>query len=109
MHNKRNRDRGRLWLALIVVGVAALTALWFLGWSLSRETAPQAVRYGDLIQALRASRDNRGLSAQKMQLTYADIRGEFVTTDRVSLDEQTRQHTQKVPFRTARVGFERDQ
>src|SRR3954454_892651 len=67
------------------------------------------VRYGELVQALEASPANPRLSAQKVQVSHAEIRGDFVSTDRVSTGTDETTNTQTVPFRTARTGFERDQ
>jgi cell division protease FtsH len=107
--SKRGRERGVVWLG----GVALAAALAFAGWSLwhqmQREPATVPLRYGDLVQTLRASsRGDGGVRLRKVQVGHSDIRGEIVTTDRVSAGGD-RTHTQAVPFRTLRIGFERDQ
>src|SRR5262245_37575543 len=109
VHSKRNRDRFRLWLVVALLLGLSLTSMGLLGWMMGRQTQPVPVRYGDLVQALQASRSNPHLSAQKVQLSPSEIRGDFVTTDRVSTGTDETTHTQTVPFRTARTGFERDQ
>jgi cell division protease FtsH len=108
VQSKRNRDRHRLWLVMALMLGLALTAASLFGWLLGRQPQTAAVRYGDLVQALEASRSNPRLSAQKVQVSHAEIRGDFVSTDRVSLGTGETSNTQVVPFRTARTGFEGD-
>src|SRR5262249_31605423 len=109
VQSKRNRDRFRLSLVVVLMLGLSLTSASLFGWVLSRQPQPITVRYGDLVQALKASQSNPQLSAQKAQVSHAEIRGDFVTTDRVSTGTDETTHTQTVPFRTARSGFERDQ
>jgi cell division protease FtsH len=105
---KRNRDRGRLWLAaaLTLLGLASLGVLF---WQLRREPAYISLPYGDLVQTLRASSRGTHLGLQNVQLSHTDVRGEVVSSDRVSTGGEEKTHTQTVPFRTVRTGFERDQ
>jgi cell division protease FtsH len=106
---KRPRDRGRLLLAALAFVAAVILATLALWWQFGRDPAPVALRYGDLVQTLHASRHPSGsVSFQKVQVGHADLRGEVVTTDRVSTADGTTRHTQTVPFRTSRTGFERD-
>ncbi len=105
---KRPRDRGRLLLAALSFVAAVILATLALWWQFGRDPAPVALRYGDLVQTLHASRHPGGVSFQKVQVSHADLRGEVVTTDRVSTADGTTRHTQTVPFRTSRTGFERD-
>jgi cell division protease FtsH len=110
VQSKRDRDRRRLWLIIVLLLGLSLTSTSLFGWLLRREQQPAVVRYGDLVQALKASQSNPRLGAQKVQVTPSEVRGDFVSTDRVSTgDGETTTHTQTVNFRTARTGFERDQ
>jgi cell division protease FtsH len=107
---KRNRDRIKTWLAVVVCAlVAAGGGASALYWQYNREPVPVALRYGDLVQTLRASSHGTHLSLQNVQLSHADVRGEILSTDRVSTGGDESTHTQTIPFRTTRTGFERDQ
>jgi cell division protease FtsH len=107
---KRNRDRTKVWLA-----VAVFVGCLFLGspvlyWQLGRKPSHVSLTYGDLVQTLRASSHGTHLSLRDVHLSHADVRGKIVSNDRASTmrgDEKT--HSQTVPFRTVRTGFERDQ
>src|SRR3954447_5778419 len=109
MQSKRNRDRYRLWMLVMLVGAVSFGALALLGLMISRQPQPVVVRYGDLIQSLKASQSNPRLSVHKVQVSHGELRGEFVSTDRVSTPSGETTNTQAVPFRTARTGFENDQ
>jgi cell division protease FtsH len=106
---KRNRDRLRLLLAVVVVAVVVVGGISFLTYRWYQEPVPVKLRYGDLVQVLRASRANPQVGAQAVQVSHGELRGEIVTTDRISTGEEETTQTQKVPFRTLRLGFERDQ
>ncbi len=106
---KRNRDRSRIWLAGVLLVACTMSSLGFFYLQLWREPVFVALRYGDLVQTLRASSHGTHLSLQKVQLGHSDVRGEIVSTDRVSTGGEEKTHTQTVPFRTLRTGFERDQ
>src|SRR5262249_6879462 len=106
---KRNRDRFRLWLLVMLVGALSFGTLALLGLMISRQPQPTIVRYGDLIQSLKASQSNPRLSVHKVQVSHGELRGEFVSTDRVATATGETTNTQTVPFRTGRTGFENDQ
>jgi len=100
-----------MWLIglAVVLGVASSSALFFAWWHFLHEPAPVPLRYGELVQTLRASKPGGDVVFQKVQVGHIDIKGEVVTTDRVSIGTEQTTHTQTVPFRTLRIGFERDQ
>src|SRR5687768_16503482 len=83
--SKRGRDRVLVWLGglVLVVGLAiAGVALWM---QVRHSPPPIQLHYGELVQALRASsRAGGGVTFHKVQVSHADVRGEVVTTDRVS-------------------------
>jgi cell division protease FtsH len=106
---KRPRNRGQFLLAALIFAAALILMTLTIWWQFTRDPAPVALRYGDLVQALRASRQpGAGVGFQKVQVSHADLRGEVVTTDRVSTADGETYDTQTVPFRTMRTGFERD-
>ncbi|MFO0842738.1 MAG: ATP-dependent zinc metalloprotease FtsH [Gemmataceae bacterium] len=108
--SKRGRERWGPWLGALALAVGALLAAASLWLQFQREPGTTPLRYGDLVQTLRASsRGDGGVRLQKVQVGHADVRGEVVTTDRVSTGDGERSDTRTVPFRTLRVGFERDQ
>ncbi len=84
--------------------VFALTMLW---WSSNREPKHITLKYGELIQILKASQHGHGVSLQKVQVNRADIRGEIVTSDLASGGDHDK-HSQTIPFRTPRIGLEED-
>jgi cell division protease FtsH len=97
-----------------IAGVAALAVslLGLGGMALYYNSGPSVrpVGYGDLVQTLGVSRDAAHVRFDKVQVGHGDVRGEIITTDRVSTgDAQTTSDTQKTAFRTMRLGFERDQ
>ncbi len=107
--SKRNRERGAAWLGglALVVGMLFVVGSFWLQYQ--RGMAPLSLRYSDLLQTLRASsRSGGAVRFQKVQVGHADLRGEILTTDRVSSGGEEKQHTQTIPFRTLRIGFERD-
>ncbi len=107
---KRNRDRIRTWMMMGLLVLGALGgAAGLLYWQYNREPGAVSLRYGDLVQTLRASSQGTHLALQNVQLSHADVRGDVVSTDRVSTGRDEKTHTQTVPFRTNRSGFERDQ
>jgi cell division protease FtsH len=79
-----------------------------LVWFVNREPVPVQLKYGELIQILKASRHDHSVSLQKVQVNRADIRGEIVTSDPVSGGEAVGKHTQTITFRTPRIGLEDD-
>jgi cell division protease FtsH len=97
-----------VWLAvaLTLLGAASLVLLF---WQVRREQAYVSLAYGDLVHTLRASSREAHLSFQNVHLSHSDVRGEVVSIDRVSTGGEEKTHTQTVPFRTLRTGFERDQ
>src|SRR5262245_8580584 len=106
---KRGRERLRLMLSVVAVGVGLVligTAVYFL---VARGPVAVPLRYGELVQALRLGKQGPDVGFRKVQLGHADIRGEVVTTDRVSTGGEETRHSQAVPFRTLRTGFQRDQ
>jgi cell division protease FtsH len=105
---KRNRDRLRIWLAGALLVVFAMGSGALLYWQYNREPTFVSLGYGDLIQTLRASGQGTHLSLQKVQISHGDVRGDVVSTDRVSTGGDEKTNTQTVPFRTLRTGFERD-
>jgi cell division protease FtsH len=107
--NKRDRERLRLVLMALAITLAVILIGAVLYWQLDREPGPVPLRYGELVQALRASKHDPHVAFRKVQVSHGDIRGEIVTTDRVSTGGEETSHTQAVPFRTQRTGFERDQ
>ena len=60
-------------------------------WQLNSKPERVRLRYGDLVQTLRASSQGAHLNLQDVQISHSDIRGEIVSTDRVSTggDEKT--------------------
>jgi cell division protease FtsH len=106
---KRNRDRIRLWMILAALGLMLGATFSFVALQVFRQPTLMSVRYGDLVQTLRASRANPDLAVQHLQVSHGELRGDVVATDRVSLGDDTTTDTQTIPFRTLRVGFERDQ
>jgi len=109
VQKRRGRDRIRLWLISFVLLVGLLSGLSMLYWQNQREPTPLVLRYGDLLQILRASREGDSVRLQKVQVGHSDIRGEIVTTDRVSMGTEDRLLSETIPFRTLRIGFEGDQ
>jgi cell division protease FtsH len=106
---KRWRERSPRWLTLLPSIVAVLFASMLFWQFFSRAPAPLALRYGDLVQTLQASGHGTHLGFQKVQVGHGDLKGEIVSTDRVSTAGEETHHTQTIPFRTLRIGFERDQ
>jgi cell division protease FtsH len=106
---KRNRDRTRLWLAVALLAACTLASSGFLYWQIGRRPASIALSYGDLVQTLRAGARGNHLALRDVQVSYSDVRGEIVSTDRVSTGTDERIDSQAVAFRTVRTGFDRDQ
>ncbi len=106
---KRGKERGRAWLGVLVVGLFLGASLVLVYWHFGRSPAQTALKYGELVQVLGVTRHDGHISLQKVQMTQADVRGEVLTTDLVSDGGENGTHTQTVPFRTLRTGFERDQ
>jgi cell division protease FtsH len=98
---KRGKDRLRAWLGAGVVGLFALSAL-FLAYYHFREPSHTSLKYGEIVQVLRASRQGGPVSLQKVQLTPNELRGEVVTTDLVSDGKDNGTDTQTLNFRTLR-------
>src|SRR5262249_26514102 len=107
--SKRGRERWLIWLGGAVLALCAGLAVGALFYQLHNSTTPLALRYGDLVQTLRVSGRGAGVSFRDVKVGHGDIRGEIVATDRVSTAGDERTHTLTVPFRTSRIGFERDQ
>jgi cell division protease FtsH len=102
---KRGKDRLRAWLGsgAGVVLVVALLGGFF--WFLWREPSAISLKYGELMEILKA--DDPGLSFEDVRAGRTEIRGKIVTRDPVSGgDEPT--STQARAFRTPRVGLEAD-
>jgi cell division protease FtsH len=106
---KRNRDRIRLLVLLSALALLLAGSAGFIAYQVSRQPTVVGVRYGDLVQVLRAAHANPHLAVNKVQVSHGELRGEVVSTDRVSTGTAQTTHTQTVPFSTLRVGFERDQ
>ena len=104
---KRNRDRNRLWLALAMLVVCTLIAI-VGSWQVLRKPGTVMLRYGDLVQTLRASSQGAHLNLRNVQLSHSDVRGDIVSTDRVSTGDVKRTNTQTISFQTLRTGFDRD-
>ena len=107
---KRNRDRRRLWLAAALLGLCSLVAgaAALAVWQFNETTPTVRLRYGDLVQTLRASSQGAHLILQDVRISHSDVRGEIVSNDRVSVGAEKKTDVQKVPFQTVRTGFERD-
>ena len=105
---KKGKESSLPWRWLIpgamLLIVFALTMLW---WSSNREPKHITLKYGELIQILKASQHGHGVSLQKVQVNRADIRGEIVTSDLASGGDHDK-HSQTIPFRTPRIGLEED-
>ena len=94
-----------------LAGAAALAALLALGAAvlyLGRSPAVRPVGYGDLVQTLGLGGEVGHVRFDKVQVGHSDVRGEIITRDRVSTGTGERSDVQTVPFRTMRLGFERD-
>ncbi len=97
-----------MWRWLIASPLLLLVPLVLLVWFANREPVPVQLKYGELIQILKASRHDHAVTLQKVQVNRADIRGEIVTSDPVSGGGAGGKHTQTIPFRTPRIGLEDD-
>jgi cell division protease FtsH len=105
---KRGKDRGRSWLSngiwLVLIFSLAVALFWFL----SREPAGVTLQYSELLDVLRAARDNPAITLKKVQVGATEVHGEIVTSDPVSDGEQNTAASHVVPFRTSRLGLDRD-
>ncbi len=107
--NKKGKERNRFVFGLISVGVLLLAGGGLLlYWAAGREPVAVSLRYGELMQVLQASRHDPSLRVQKVHVNHADIRGEFVSHDRVSDGQDNGTRSRVVPFRAVRVGLEND-
>ncbi|HTU23127.1 MAG TPA: ATP-dependent zinc metalloprotease FtsH [Gemmataceae bacterium] len=105
---KKGKEPGR-WRRWLLLGlVLALSPLVPLVWFCNREPAYAHLKYGELIEVLKASRHSHAVRLQKVQVHRAEIRGEIVTSDLVSGADPSGRHSQTISFRTPRVGLEED-
>jgi cell division protease FtsH len=103
---KRGKDRGRPWLSS---GTWLFLSLFIIGgifWFFNREPSPILVKYGELMEILKA--DDPSLSFQNVKVSRTEISGKMVTNDLVSGGTEPT-HQKVVAFRTPRVGLEQDQ
>jgi cell division protease FtsH len=106
----KGKERGRLWLSLALLGLFLLGAGGvLLFWVAIREPAPTTLKYGELIQLLRAARHDPAVGVQKVHVAHGEVRGEVMLRDRVSDGEENAPRTRVVPFRASRLGLENDQ
>src|SRR5262249_46817193 len=102
---KRGKDRGRPWLSngsFIFLGLLAVGALiWFF----SREPTAILLKYGDLVEMLKA--DDPGVSFQDVKVGQKEIRGKIVTTSLVSGGAEGTE-VQVRAFRTPKIGLDMD-
>ncbi|MGH7222038.1 MAG: AAA family ATPase [Gemmataceae bacterium] len=105
---KKGKEPGRLRRWFLLGLVLALSPLVSLVWFCNREPSYIHLKYGELIQILKASRHSPGVQLQKVQVHRAEIRGEIVTSDLASGADASGQHSQTISFRTPRVGLEED-
>jgi cell division protease FtsH len=89
----------------IAIFVAGLIVWWFL----NRQPEFTNLKYGELIQILKASQRDPTVTVQKVMIGHNDIRGEIVTNDSVIDGKTNGKVTQRTPFRTLRLGLENDQ
>ena len=106
---KRGSKQTRRWLPGLAALAGILIGLGLFLFYSSRAPIIQSVGYGDLVQTLGVSREAGHVRFDKVQVGHSDVRGEIITADRVSTGGDEKSHTQKVAFRTMRIGFERDQ
>jgi cell division protease FtsH len=102
---KRGKDRGRPWYNTGPWLFLVLLLIGGLFWFFNREPTTILLRYGELMEILKA--DDPGLSFQNVKVGKTEIRGEIVTRDPVSGGDK-RLHDQVRQFRTPRVGLEAD-
>ncbi len=102
---KRGKDRGRPWFHPVALGAAILLLAAGTLWFLHRESNPIPLKYGELMEILKA--EDPGLSFQNVKAGRTEIRGEIITSDPAS---GVRDGTKVVKrsFRTPRVGLESD-
>jgi cell division protease FtsH len=105
---KKGKEPGRFrrWLVLWVL--FSLAPLGPLVWFCNREPISVPLKYGELIQILKASRYGRDIRLQRVQVNRAEIHGEIVTSDLASGADPSGKHRQTISFRTPRVGLEED-
>jgi cell division protease FtsH len=105
---KRGKERGRSWLSNSVWLAAIIFLSVALFWFLSREPTSVTLQYSELLDVLRAARDNPTITLKKVEVGGTEIHGEIVTADPVSDGEQNNAAPHVVPFRTSRLGLDRD-
>lgn len=108
MPPKRGKERRRFLLtngAGIILTLLAVVSLYLI---LPREPISIPLKYGELIQVLTAARNDPGIVVQRVRVGHTEIRGEILTTDRVSDGKENGRATQSLPFVTSRRGFEND-
>ncbi len=105
---KKGKEASRFRRWLLPWLLFSLSPLIVLLWFCNREPASVHLKYGELIQILKASRHGHGVALRKVQVNRADIRGEIVASDLASGVDAGGKHTQTISFRTPRIGLEED-
>ena len=104
---KKGKERGRPWLTsgpwVLLLLVVSVLGYWFF----NREPAGISLKYGELVQVLKAARDDPAhVCVRNLKVGRSEISGEIVTSDDTSGADVA---PTKVAFRTLRLGLEDDQ
>jgi cell division protease FtsH len=100
----------RVWVVNLLLPALALAACSLAWWGWSREPGYVNLKYGELIQILTAARRDPAVAVRKVQVSHADISGEFALTDPVSDGSAANTpQSRTVAFRVQRTGLENDQ
>jgi cell division protease FtsH len=102
---KRGKDRGRPWLSSSTWLFLCLLFGIGLFWFFNREPSAITLKYGELMEMLKA--EDPGVSFQNVKVGRTEIRGDIVYQDPVSGGDGDSQPEVK-HFRTPRVGLEAD-
>ena len=105
---KKGKESGRFRRWLLPWLLVSLSPLVLLAWFYNREPNRVHLKYGELIQILNAGRNGHGVALRKVQVNRADVCGEIVTSDLASGADPSGKHSQRIAFRTPRVGLEED-
>jgi cell division protease FtsH len=105
---KKGKESGRWRRWLLPWLLLSSVPLVFFVWLSHREPSYVKLKYGELMQVLKASRQGHSVTLRKVQVNRGDIQGEIVTSDPASGVESGGRHSQTIAFRTPRVGLEED-
>jgi cell division protease FtsH len=81
------------------------SAVW---WLFNHDASGNVLKYHELVQTLKAARDNPAVTFHKVKVGRNDIRGEIVTTDPITDGDENGTDTQTLTFQTRRAGLEDD-